>query len=161
MARDFDLLGDPIPANHGKPGANGHTPNAKSLNKVRMLHVAGVPKKEIAEELGISQPTLNKHYFQNGRLNLKDARAAARKQARAKILLRLDEAADAGNVSAMKAIKAILDEEDMAELARQAVGDDAPKRKEAPLPKGKKEQLTAEAAAVIEDDDLLNPERFH
>ncbi|WP_320176638.1 helix-turn-helix domain-containing protein [Roseovarius pacificus] len=162
MARDFDMLGDPIPDNHGKPGANGHTPNAKTVNRVRTLHASGVPKKTIAEELGISQPTLNKHYFKNGRLNMRAAKKRALTELKAKMILRLEEAADKGNVSAIKALIKFVEEEELAELARSvADADDAPKRKSAPLPKGKKEQLTAEAAALIDGDDLLNPERFH
>ncbi len=161
MAREFDLLGDPIPENHGKPGANGHTPTAETLRKVRVLLVSGMPKKRIAEELGISMPTLTKHYFHSGKVKVKLAHEFALAEQRAKVLLQLDEAASGGNVSAMKAMKKILDEEDMKLLAAQAAGDTGEPAKTRPMPKGKKEQLTAGAAAAIESDPLLDPERMH
>ncbi|QBF32155.1 hypothetical protein [Thalassococcus sp. S3] len=162
MAREFDLLGDPIPENFGKPGANGHTPNAETCRKVRVLLVAGLTKARIAEELGITLPTLNKHYFRSGRVKVEAAKEAARADQRARLMLKLDEAVSAGNVSAMRALKVILDEEDIKQAARDAAGEGKPEKKRAaPIPPGKKAQLTAAAAAALEEDDLLNPEWTH
>ncbi len=158
MARDFDLLGDPIPDNHGKPGANGHVPNAKTISKVRVLLVSGLTKKEIARALGISTPTLSKHYFNSGRINLRHARDMALAEQKAKTLLRLDEAADAGNVSAMKAMRAILQEEILRDNARDAQGGAAQKPTKAKvLSQGKKAQLSDAAQAALDNDPLLKP----
>lgn len=157
MAREFDLLGHPIPDNHGKVGANGHTPSAETINKVRGLLVSGIDKKDIAAELGITMPTLTKHYFQSGKINVRLARAKARSEQRAKLMLKLDEAIDGGNVSAMRTMKQILDEEDLAERAREASGDPAKQSaKEKPLPKGKKDQMNATAETLWANDPLLS-----
>lgn len=149
MDRKFDLLGDPIPDNFGKPGANGHTPTAKSVNKVRSLLSAGVNKADIAKELGITIPTLSKHYFQNGNLSVKAARKRARSEQKAKLMLRLEQAADKGNVAAMKELRRIIDEEEIADRAEElATGTIKKPAKEKPLPKGKKEQIQAQADAA-------------
>ena len=152
MERKFDLLGDPIPENFGKPGANGHTPTAENIKKVRGLLAAGMGKAEIAKELGISAPTLSKHYFQNGRLSLKAAKKKAQAEQRAKVMLRLEEAVDKGNVAAMKEMCRIIDAEERADLASElAKGGSSPKKVEKPLPKGKKEELQAQADQAWDD----------
>ncbi len=74
MNRKFGLLGDPIPENHGKPGANGHVPTAENARKIRVLLVVDMKKAQIARYLGITFPTLNKHYFQSGKVNLQHSR---------------------------------------------------------------------------------------
>ena len=159
MPREFDLLGDPIPDNHGKPGANGHTPTAESINKVRGLLAADVDLKDIALELGITAPTLRKHYFQSGKIKVKDAKQRARQELRAKLMLKLDEQVDKGNVSAIKTMKQILDEEDKAaefkELQQGNSSADA-KKKDPPMAKGKKDQLQKAAADAWESDPLLS-----
>lgn len=102
MTQNFDLLGDPIPEGRGKPGATGHIPTAKNVNIIRWLLVSGMKKPGIAGQLGISIPTLNKHYFKN--LTLRNAQLAAISEARGRTLLQLDKAAQSGSVSAMKEI---------------------------------------------------------
>lgn len=159
MPREFDLLGDPIPENHGKPGANGHTPTAESVSKVRSLLAADMDLKDIAVELGITAPTLRKHYFQNGKINVKDAKRRARQEQRAKLMLKLDEQVDKGNVSAIRTMKQILDEEDKAadfkELA-QGNSSKGTQKKDPPMPKGKKDQLQRAATDAWESDPLLS-----
>ncbi|WP_136441623.1 hypothetical protein [Pacificoceanicola onchidii] len=160
MTQKFDLLGDPIPDNHGKPGANGHIATAENVSKVRGLLASGKDKRDIALELGITLPTLTKHYFQSGKLSVKNARRKARADLRAKLMLKLDEQVGKGNVSAMRTMKQILDEEDVRDAAQEAAT--APTAtKPAALPKGKKEALTAAAEQAIDADPLLNPEHLH
>ena len=138
MAREFDLLGDPVPENFGKPGANGHVPTAEKLNKVRLLVVAKWTAKQIADELGISVPTLNKHYFRNA--SIKRSRAIAIAEAQGRVMLQLDLAASEGSVSAMKELKKQFERAEL-ELYGKELTD--PKKA---MPIGKKE-LRKRAAA--------------
>ncbi|WP_353474797.1 hypothetical protein PVT71_14605 [Salipiger sp. H15] len=153
MALEFDLLGDPINPKRGEPGRNEHLPTAENANKVRTLLLSGLSLARIADEMGISAPTLRKHYFQNGKINRSLAREMALAEARAKNLLQLQKAADGGNVSAMKEMRQILDREHQAEL-------DARYRREAAAagraaPKGKKEITRAAALQAEEELDAL------
>lgn len=128
MARDFDLFGNPLPRNHGQPGRNEHVPTAENANKIRLLLVADWTCAQIAAELGISVPTLRKHYFQ-GRRNPRELALA---EVRGRVLLQLDQEAAAGNVSAMKEIR---------KVAEIAALDRLPKTPSAQAEKlGKKEQ---------------------
>ncbi|WP_216671399.1 hypothetical protein, partial [Mangrovicoccus sp. HB161399] len=107
VTREFDLLGHPIPENFGKPGRNGHIVTPESVMKVRRLVLAGMDAKEVAAELGISAPTVRKHYFPKGPI-----RNAARRflvEQRARMLTYLDEAAAEGNVAAIKEMLKQLD----------------------------------------------------
>lgn len=115
MKREFDLLGDPIPEGRGKPGATGHIATAENVNKVRWLLVSGMKKPQIAEHLGITIPTLNKHYFKN--LSVRNAQLAAISEVRGRTLLQLDKAAQAGSVSAMKEIGKIAKQAELECLA--------------------------------------------
>lgn len=159
MPREFDLLGHPIPDNHGQPGANGHVATAKNVSKIRLLLVAGMTKKAIAAELGLSVPTLNKHYFTSQEKSLRSARAQAICDAKAANLLRLHQASEKGNVAAIKEMNAILSAEAMKDRVKDAVespGDTKPspsRRKVA----GKKAQQVDAARAAIAQNDLLDP----
>ncbi|WP_157946809.1 hypothetical protein [Thalassobius sp. I31.1] len=161
MNPKFDLLGHPIPENHGKAGANGHIVTPENVNKVRLLLIAGRQKKDIAADLGISIPTLTKHYFLSGAKEVKEARQRALADERAKNLLRLDEAASKGNVTAIRELNSILAAEAIKDRAREFNGvteeKSAPAR---PAPRGKKEQQIDAAKRVLETDDLLDP-RVH
>ncbi len=164
MAGNFDLLGDPIPENHGKAGANGHIPTAENVKKVRLLLVAGMEVSRIAEQLGISMPTLRKHYFSSGvKRDVRAARRRAIADEKAKALLRLDKAAEKGNVTAIKEMNAILQAERIKDLSRDAAGDDEQpaEKPEAPAPRNKKDQRVDAAVAAIDGDDLLNPVKVH
>jgi len=156
----FDLFDNPIPENHGKPGANGHTPDAETTSKIRTLLVAGKGKKEIAEELGLSMPTLTKHYFHSGRVKVRDARKKALADQKAKTIMRLNQAVDKGNVTAMRTMLSIIEEEER-EMLRTYIDTVAAPTKEKPMPAGKKDKLAANAELAIENNPLLNPEIIH
>lgn len=140
MRSGFDLLGDPIPENHGKPGANGHVATAENTKKVRTLLVAGVNLPRIAEELGISVPTLRRHYFANGKINVAQAREMARAEMEARVLLKLDQKVDEGNVSAMKEMRKIVEAKRLASVPK------SPTPKAEPI--GKKEARRVRAGDV-------------
>lgn len=97
FAPEFDLLGDPIPPNWGKRGRPPHVPTRENASKVMLLLAQGWTDVRIAGALGITVPTLRKHYFRQ----LK-ARDVARDRAEAIGLLTLWNMGREGNVAAMK-----------------------------------------------------------
>ncbi|WP_147112123.1 hypothetical protein [Tateyamaria sp. syn59] len=165
MNPKFDLLGDPIPENHGEPGANGHIATKENVKKVKLLLVSGFEKKDIAAELGISVPTLNKHYFRSGLKGVKAARKKALAEEKAANLLRLDQAASKGNVTAIRELNSILAAEAMKDLAREVAGDETGETKPKPAPssapRGKKQQQADAAVRAIAGNPLLDPKSVH
>ncbi|WP_145962855.1 hypothetical protein [Mangrovicoccus ximenensis] len=107
MPREFDLLGDPIPENFGAAGRNGHVVTKESYNKVRLLVLAGMDAKQIGEEIGISAPTVRKHYF--SRRSIKEAAGRVLVEQRARMMILLDQAAAEGNVAAQKEMLRLID----------------------------------------------------
>lgn len=157
MGRGFDLLGDPIPEGRGEPGRTGHIATAENVSRVRLLLLAGLPKGRIADEVGISLPTLNKHYFASGKISARHAREMAVAEARATNVLRLDKAAKQGNVAAMRAMHGIIERAAVG-LVDAAVSSPGRARVAKPriraLPEGKK--AAALVAAHEAEDEMDN-----
>lgn len=147
MDRKFDLLGDPIPEGRGEPGRTGHIPTAENARKIRALLVAGLKNQQIARELGISVPTLRKHYFQSGKINARLAREMAVAEMRARNILRLDAQADKGSVSAMRALEPLLEKAER-EIIEARIGEEGPREQSVGV-KRQREMLGHEA-----DDEL-------
>ena len=59
----FDLLGDPILEGFGKRGRPPHIPTEKNRNKIMILLAQGWIDQRISSALGITVPTLRKHFF--------------------------------------------------------------------------------------------------
>lgn len=152
MAVEFDLLGDPIPSNRGEQGRPVIMATAENINKIRVLMIAGLPKKRIAEELGISIPTLNRVYFASGKISVRHARAMAIAEARAKNLLQITRAADGGSVPAMKVMRTVLEEAERSMFDDAAAVRTAAHAAPTPMRAGKKE--SARAAAMEAEDEL-------
>lgn len=93
----LDLLGDPIPPNHGRRGRPQHVPTKESRNKIILLLAQGWTDARMAGAIGISLPTLKRHYFSE--LKVRDA---ARDRVEAIGLLSLWNMGREGNVAAMK-----------------------------------------------------------
>lgn len=93
----LDLLGDPIPPNHGRRGRPQHVPTKESRNKIILLLAQGWTDARMAAAIGISLPTLKRHYFSE--LKVRDA---ARDRVEAIGLLSLWNMGREGNVAAMK-----------------------------------------------------------
>lgn len=93
----FDLLGDPISPNHGKRGRPQHVPTQENRNKVMLLLAQGWTDARISGALGITNPTLKRHYFRE--LKTRDV---ARDRVEAIGLLTLWNLGREGNVAAMK-----------------------------------------------------------
>ncbi len=93
----FDLLGDPIPPNKGKRGRPQHVPTKENANKIMLLLAQGWTDVRIAGALGITIPTLKKHYF-----SVLKTRDIARDRVESIGLLSLWNMGREGNVAAMK-----------------------------------------------------------
>lgn len=159
MLENLDLLGWPIPEarDAGRPE---HEATPENINKVMMLLVFKKTNAEIAKALGISQPTLRKHYLQQlqqrriARLQLDATRWAG---LYAKVL--------AGDVSAMKELGKVLEAHDRAEMATNFGADTHQRRERAPRAEkiGKKQQAQLEAESAGLDSewgDDLQPGRL-
>lgn len=140
----FDLLGDPIPPNFGRRGRPPHVPTQENRNKVILLLAQGWTDDRIAGALGITKPTLRKHYFRELR-----ARDVARDRVEAIGLLTLWQQGRAGNTAAMKEY---FRRHDMA--AAPAFDDRVDCEREK---MGKKERLRHEAANPPDDWESVTP----
>jgi hypothetical protein len=144
----FDLLGDPIPQGYGKRGRPPHIRTKENSNKIILLLAQGWPDQRIAAAIGITIPTLKKHYFSE--LKVRDA---ARDRVEAIGLLSLWSLGREGNVAAMKeyfrrhdaAIGDVFDEEVHRETRKV----------------GKKEQDRIEAENPPDDWETAIPQTEH
>ncbi len=102
---------------------------------------------------GISAPTLRKHYFANGKVNRKSAKALAIREVKGRTLLQLDKAAEDGKVAAIKAIRSIVEREELVDLPK-VMQPSKPSRSE---PKGKKERLVDAAKQPSGDWETVLP----
>ena len=142
----IDLFGEVVPAGRGKRGRPAHQWTVENSNKINLLFATGHEPEDAARMLGISMPTLRKHYFFE--LERYDA---ARLRLKGKLLNGLMAEADKGNVAAAK------------ELFKQAErGQLVPaKVKPAKVARiGKKEQAAIDAKSVPAASswgDLMGP----
>lgn len=80
---NLDLLGFPIPEARDKAGRPEHVPTEENCNKIMMMMVFGCTNADCAKAIGVSVPTLRKHYLQQlsqrsvARLQLDGIRRAA------------------------------------------------------------------------------------
>jgi hypothetical protein len=141
---DSDLLGDPIPEGLGKRGRPPHRPSDENRRKVMVLAAFDKNEAQIAASLGISEPTLKKHYFRELR-----SRLEARQRLEGKLLSALMKQVDAGNVSAIDKVFKRLDRHDL------ALGVPKPaKARPTRAPKlGKKEQAVVDAGEASKDGE--------
>ena len=146
MDGNFDLFGMPVPDGFGKRGRPEHMVTLESTNKVKLLLALGWSNERIAHALGLSLPTLRKHYFQV--LKVRDFQRDMLDAAR---LSKLWELGMAGNVAAMREFDRMLERNDamMADAKWRGGDDETPAQKEK---LGKKEQAQIAAAAVEESD---------
>ncbi|MBE3637475.1 helix-turn-helix domain-containing protein [Mangrovicoccus algicola] len=113
------------------------------MSKVRLLALAGMDARQIGAELGISAPTVRKHYFPKG--PVKKAAQQFLVEQRARMMMFLDEAAAEGNVAAQKEMLRLIDA-----LEPGLAGEALPGTASAPREIGKKaaRQIAAEAHAA-------------
>ena len=136
-----DLFGCPVRRERGR-GRPAHVWTLENSNKVNLLFACGYDIKDVAAALGITQPTLRKHYFSEV-----EQRRVARIRVRALQLERLNRAADAGNVAAEKALAGMIQGEVVKVISdRKAASQSAPSHGSSRV--GKKEAAKQAAAGV-------------
>lgn len=101
---ETDLFGAPLQLPRERRGRPEHVRTRESANRVLLLFARGASPKEAAIALGITVPTLRKHYFSE-----LERRAAAALMMEGTQLGRLNAAAEAGNVAAEKELMKALD----------------------------------------------------
>jgi hypothetical protein len=143
-----DLFGDPVPANFGRRGRPEHMPTLENQNRVKMLLALGWANARIAKTIGITQPTLRKHY----KFQLRQ-RDEMRDRLEASYVMRVWKQVEDGNVAAMRVFRDILARNDLmhAETAMAEQAADKP-GEIAAVRVGKK--LAAQAHAIDVDADL-------
>lgn len=79
MDPNVDLFGDPIPSNWGMRGRPEHIATDENALKIKVLLAEGWSNGRIAGALGITVPTLRKHYFSilGDRAKMRDRMKAA------------------------------------------------------------------------------------
>jgi hypothetical protein len=63
MSDLFGLVGEPLPASRSRRGRPRHATTQANINTVKALVKAECLHEEIARHLGITLPTLRRHYF--------------------------------------------------------------------------------------------------
>ncbi|MBX7496773.1 hypothetical protein K3172_12980 [Qipengyuania sp. 6B39] len=144
---EVDLFGDPVIYRDAKKGRPAHERTARNANKVSLLFALGHEVKDVAAALGITQPTLRKHYFSEVQ-----QRDAMRLKLKAEVLSSLFDQAQQGNVGAMKKL---LDQVEKGELVainssvKARRSSEAPKPKALPIGKKQERQMAAEGVTGI------------
>ena len=103
----FDLLGHPVPANKGQKSRPQHAPTAENLEKLVLLFGMGRSEAECAAAIGVSIPTMKKHYFSSP--DLRRAKQHAGLVLEAELLQRLNQQSLDGKTSATEKLLKRLD----------------------------------------------------
>jgi hypothetical protein len=138
MTENFDLFGDPVPAGWGRRGRPQHIATQENRNKVQMLLALGWNNERITRALDITPPTLRRNYFRD--LKFREER---RDQLDAALAMRLWQEVEAGNVSAMKEFRKLLERNDLMLYGQTARPEEAKPAKGQVL--GKKAQALLDA----------------
>ena len=118
-----DLLGHPVPANKGQRARPQHAPTAENLEKAILLYATGRTDKEVAAALGITTPTLRKHYFSSP--ELKRIRLSARMVVEGQALYALAKQVKEGKVAAIEKMLKLLDKSALGKVETQVLKDHA------------------------------------
>ena len=157
MSFAFDLFGRPVSASRGKPGRNEHAPDADIAREIRVMLAEGRPMKEIERAVGLSAPTIRKHYFDRATEALREAQARARRDERRKCLLMLSRLVEEGKVAAIRLMLERLDTLDRDALMRELGTADKPAAVERRLSAGKKDAMVEAARRRLEEDPDIAP----
>ena len=139
----FDLYGMPVRQRRDGRGRPEHVWSQENSNKVNLLFATGLDVADVALALGVSQPTLRKHYFSEV-----SGRRSAILRMTALQLERLNREAAAGNVAAEKALTGMLERERLKVQGDRMAARDNRDKPKAIRPLGKKEQAQLDAGAV-------------
>lgn len=146
MTENFDLFGNPYVERPTKRGRPPHEVTKKTRNRVSMLVALGWANPRIASALGVTLPTLHKHYFYELR-----QRDVARDRLELRRLELAWEMAEAGNVGAFKEFGKLLERNDRMEIEREMAA--TPRPEEKPERLGKK--IVDKQRAIDADADLM------
>ncbi|MGT2514789.1 hypothetical protein ACVOMT_11625 [Sphingomonas panni] len=142
---EVDLFGDPVLSREEARGRPEHKWTRENSNKVLIAFAMRRSVKEAATAIGVSVPTLRKHYFSEVA-----KRDAAELRMEMTQLARLNTSAEGGNVAAEKELLKRLEKARLRALSQSVASQEpAPQRPQQPARKGKKQQAI-EAAAQIE-----------
>ncbi len=144
---EIDLFGDPVRQSNGRRGRPAHVATQENRNKVMMLLAMGWGNERIAAALHCSQPTLRKHYFSE----LK-ARSIQRDRLDAHRFMVAMDAANSGNVGAMRLLDQLIQKNDLLLTTGQITASQkraAAKSEDA----GKKAQERLAAHKIIEGSE--------
>ncbi|TIO39546.1 MAG: AraC family transcriptional regulator [Mesorhizobium sp.] len=149
MEPNFDLFGHPVREGFGNRGRPPYEPTERDRNKVKLLMALGWVNSRIANAIGVSPATL-KRYF---RADMKE-RDAMRDRLDARRFEIALEQANAGNVTALRELGAMIDRNDRmvieSKLGKSDGDDDQQSQSRDKL--GKK--VAAEQRAHAADADL-------
>jgi hypothetical protein len=149
----FDLFGDPVPDNFGKRGRPAHIPTSGNTNKVKMLVSLGWGNERIARAMGITPPSLRKHYF-----SVLKYRDEMRDRLDARYALKVWEQVEQGNVGAMRLWQQFIDRNDAAVGHNSFYSEQRREEQDAPKdsPVGKKARQVLDAQTAGENTEWGN-----
>lgn len=140
----FDLLGHPVPRNKGERSRPEHAVTTENLEKAVLLYALRKTDAEVAAGLGISIPTLKKHYFSNA--ELQSIRRNARAFVEGELLARLNRDSLAGKTGATEKLLKRLDKAGLEGLSERVKGRG---KADKPPTLGKKEARQLAAQQVV------------
>lgn len=139
---ETDLFGEPVVERSEGRGRPGHRRTRESSNKVLLMFALGRSEKQAATAIGVSVPTLRKHYFSE----CQKRREAALKL-EATQLERLNKRAADGNVTAEKELFKQVDRLRMRDQGVAFTGAPAKAKKTPKLGKKEERQIAAREGA--------------
>lgn len=149
MEPNFDLFGHRVRDGFGARGRPPYEPSEKDRNKTKLLLALGWANGRVANALGISPATL-KRYFR-AELRERDAMRDRLDARRYEIAL---EQANAGNVTALRELSAMIDRNDRMEIERK-MGTKA-EADEPAQPERVGKKIIDEQRAAAADADLMS-----
>ncbi|QOF71462.1 hypothetical protein IG197_27595 [Aminobacter sp. SR38] len=144
---NFDLFGNPFVERPTKRGRPPHDVTPKTRNRVSMLVALGWTNPRISAAMGVTLPTLHKHYFYELR-----QRKVARDRLELRRLEMAWDMAEAGNVGAFKEFGKLLERNDRMEIERQMGSQPKP---DASSPERPGKKVIDEQRAIDADADLM------
>jgi hypothetical protein len=148
VSEDFDLFGNPYIAEPPRRGRPPHAVTKETRNRVSMLVALGWANPRIAGVLGVTLPTLRKHYFFELR-----QRDVARDKLEARRIEMAWQLAESGNVAALREFGRLLDRNDLMDAEAKFAADKQNESKATDKPRGKKE--IDRVRALEADADLM------
>lgn len=136
-----DLFGDPILPRADGRGRPEHRWSLENSNKVLLAFARGLSVKQAATAIGVSVPTLRKHY--SSELGQREAAALRFEMVQ---LARLNDGAKGGSVAAEKELGRRLEKAKLQQLSENVIDRGRPKK---PAPLGKKEAAREAAKEAV------------